>query len=100
MLTPHEKSVVTLATIGALIALGKVLNTAEPITLKLIIGRVILGSAASMVAGVALVQFPDLHPVAINGLGAAFGIVGYQGVELWLRNRAQPRNGSKKNDTE
>ncbi|EPE2951276.1 phage holin family protein [Escherichia coli] len=100
MLTLHEKSVLTLAGIGALIALGKVLNTAEPITLRLIIGRVILGAAVSMVAGVALIQFPDLHPVAINGLGAAFGIAGYQAVELWLRNRAQSRNGSKTNDTE
>lgn len=99
MLSPHEKSVLTLAGIGALIGLGKVLNNAEPMTVKLVIGRVILGSAASMVAGVALIQFPDLHPVAINGLGAAFGIVGYQGVELWLRNRAQ-LNRSKKDDSE
>lgn len=101
MMTPEdEKSLLTLAGIGALIALGKVLSQAEPVTLKLFIGRVILGSATSMLASVALIQFPELHPMAICGLGTAFGIIGYQGVEMWLRNRAASLIRSKKNDSE
>ncbi|MEL0552956.1 phage holin family protein [Raoultella lignicola] len=83
----HEKKILTLALIGAAIAVGKVLSSSEPLTLRLFIGRIILGAGVSMIAGAALVQFPDLSPVAINGIGAALGIAGYQGVERWLRQR-------------
>ncbi|HFP9222668.1 TPA: phage holin family protein [Raoultella planticola] len=83
----HEKKILTLALIGAAIAIGKVLNSSEPLTLRLFIGRIILGAGVSMIAGAALVQFPDLSPVAINGIGAALGIAGYQVVERWLRQR-------------
>lgn len=100
MLTPHEKIMVTLAGIGGLIGLAKVLESTEPLTTRLIIGRVILGAAVSMCAGAALIQFPDMPPIAINGVGAALGIVGYQAVELWLRKRARLNSKGKKNDTE
>jgi len=83
----HEKKIVTLALIGAAIAVGKVLSSDEPLTPRLFFGRIILGAGVSMIAGVALVQFPDLSPVAINGIGAALGIAGYQVVERWLRQR-------------
>lgn len=83
----HEKSLYTLVLIGALIALGKVLASDEKITVRLIVGRVLLGAAISVAAGAALVQVPDMSPVAINGLGAAAGILGYQFLELWLRRR-------------
>lgn len=91
----HEKSLYTLIVIGALIAIGKVLTSNEPITLRLFVGRMILGSAVSLAAGGLLIQFPDISPVAINGVGAALGIAGYQAVEMWLRSRAAGKsNGS------
>ncbi|MFS7361458.1 holin [Rahnella inusitata] len=83
----HEKTLLQLLFIGGVIALGKVLASNEKITPRLIAGRVILGSAISVAAGAALVQFPDLSPVAINGLGSGLGILGYQFCELWLRRR-------------
>lgn len=46
--------------IGVLIVVGKVLAGGEPITPRLFIGRMLLGGFVSMVAGVVLVQFPDL----------------------------------------
>ncbi|HEI9850093.1 MULTISPECIES: phage holin family protein [Serratia] len=94
----HEKKILTLAAIGAVIALGQVLNSKDPITPRLMVGRIILGSAVSMVAGVALVQFPDLHPVAINGIGCALGIAGYQFVERWLRRRGNKWVQGEDND--
>ena len=54
----HEKSLYTLLIMGALIALGKVLASDEKITLRLLAGRVILGSAISVAACDSLVQFP------------------------------------------
>jgi len=83
----HEKSLFTLVLIGALIAIGRVLASDEKITVRLFVGRMILGSALSVAAGAALVQFPDISPLAINGVGALLGIAGYQACEVWIRNR-------------
>ncbi|MCQ8231117.1 phage holin family protein [Pectobacterium versatile] len=92
-----DKSILSLFLIGALIVVGKVLAGGEPVTLRLFIGRVLLGGFVSMVAGVALVQFPNLSPVAINGIGAALGIAGYQAIELLIKSQLDKR---KKTDDE
>ncbi|MFV7361050.1 phage holin family protein [Citrobacter portucalensis] len=84
----HEKSLYSLLAMGVLIAIGHVLSGNDPITLRHFIGRVILGSFVSVIAGVVLIQIPDASPLAIQGIGAALGIAGYQSVELWLRRRA------------
>ncbi|MCE9730642.1 phage holin family protein [Pectobacterium aroidearum] len=86
-----DKSILSLFLIGALIVVGKVLAGGEPVTLRLFIGRVLLGGFVSMVAGVALVQFPTLSPVAINGIGAALGIAGYQAIELLIKSQLDKR---------
>ncbi|MEN4819214.1 phage holin family protein [Pantoea agglomerans] len=83
----HEKTLLQLLVLGGIIALGKVLASNEKITPRLIAGRVILGSAISVAAGAALVQFPDMSPLAVNGVGAGLGILGYQFCEMWLRRR-------------
>ena len=84
----HEKSLLSLLLIGALIAIGKVLSGDDPITLRHFAWRVILGSFVSVMAGAVLIQIPNANPLAIQGVGAALGIAGYQAVELWLRRRA------------
>lgn len=83
----YEKGFITLAIMGAVIALGKMLTSNEPITARLILGRVIVGSALSLAAGVALYFVPDIHPLALAGIGSALGILGLNGVEVWLRKR-------------
>jgi hypothetical protein len=84
----HERSLWTLLIIGASIAVGKLLASPERLTLRLIIGRALLGSATSMIAGVALIQVPDISPLALCGIGCALGIVGAQYLELWFKKRA------------
>lgn len=97
----HEKSLYSLLIMGALIAVAKVLASDDPITLRLFISRVILGSFVSVIAGAVLIQIPEASPLAIQGLGAALGIAGYQAVEMWLRRRAAgKKNGSVTNDPE
>ena len=80
----HDKNLVWLAVLGLLIGLGKLLASDEELTWRLVIGRSILGSATSMIAGVALIQIPDLPLVAILGIGSALGISGAQVVEKLL----------------
>ncbi|WJV52943.1 phage holin family protein [Pectobacteriaceae bacterium CE90] len=93
-----DKSLISLFIIGVLIAVGKVLAGGESITFRLFVGRILLGGFVSMIAGVALVQFPDLSPLAINGIGAALGIAGYQTIELLIQRRA--RQMSDKTDSQ
>lgn len=84
----HEKGMLALLVVGAGIGLGKLLVSNEQITPRLAIGRAILGGATSTVAGVALMQFPNLPLPALVGIGAGLGILGAQYLEAWLKRRA------------
>ncbi|WP_047238154.1 holin [Chromobacterium subtsugae] len=85
----HEKGLVLLVCVGAAIGLGKLLVSNEQITLRLALGRSIMGSAASTVAGVVLMQVPDLPLPALMGIGSAAGILGAQYLEVWLKGRLE-----------
>jgi len=84
----HEKGLAYLLGLGALIGLGKLLASNEVITPRLAIGRAILGSATSTMAGVVLMQFPELPLPALIGIGAGLGILGAQYLEAWLKKKA------------
>jgi hypothetical protein len=86
-LQEYEKSIVSLTAVGAFIGLGKLLISSEKITFRVVVGRAILGSATSLLAGIVLYQVPNLHPMAILGLGSGRGIIGQQYLELLLRER-------------
>lgn len=92
----HEKSFYMLVLMGAVIALGKLLASSEPITPRLVIGRIILGSALTVAAGAALYFVPELPMLAVMGIGSAMGIAGQQGVEAWLRRRSGIIKGAGK----
>lgn len=88
-----EQSFWYLLIMGAAIGIGKLLVSNDPITLRLILGRALLGAATSMVAGVGLAQFPGLPPLALYGIGSALGIVGSQFLELWLKRWMNKHGG-------
>ncbi|WP_407860591.1 holin [Escherichia coli] len=96
MLQEHERTVITLGILGALAAAGKVLASAEPVTLRLFIGRTLLGGAFGVSATAILVQFPDASPLAIAGAGSALGIAGYQVFEIYLRYLRRKYGGKNK----
>lgn len=84
----HEKGVLYLLLIGAVIGVGKLLTSSDVLTPRLIIGRAILGSGTSMIAGVALMQFPTMPLPALVGIGSGLGIMGAQFIEAWLKRKA------------
>lgn len=84
-MTDHTKSIWILLMIGAAIAIGKLLTSNEVITARLAIGRIILGSATSLVAGMLLIQLPNVSPLAMIATGSALGIAGAQVVEAAAR---------------
>lgn len=84
----HEKGLLYLLLIGAAIGIGKLLTSSDVLTPRLIIGRAILGSGTSMIAGVALMQFPAMPLPALVGIGSGLGIMGAQFIEAWLKRKA------------
>ena len=81
----EDKTLLTLAIVGALIGLGKVLTSDEKLNAKMVVGRVILGAGVSMVAGAVLVEFPCLNNTALIGIASALGILGHTAVESMFR---------------
>lgn len=79
------KAIWLLILTGGMIALGKLLAGDEKLTVRLAVGRIILGSATSLVAGMLLLQIPHISPLALLGTGSALGIAGAQVVESMMR---------------
>lgn len=84
----HEKTFWSLLLLGALIAIGKVLSSDEPITPRLFIGRVILGTGTAMVAGAALIWVPGLPTLGVVGVGAAWASPATRPLSCGLNVRA------------
>ena len=97
----YMKSLVGLATMGALIGVAKLLVSSNEITLRVVLGRAILGSATSLLAGAVLIQLPDIPPLALLAVGSGIGIVGQQYIEQLLRRRVKDWvKGSDDKDSE
>lgn len=82
-----EKYAWILTSMGAIIGLGKLLVSTEELTVRLIIGRTILGAGSSLVAGVLILQIPDVDPLALVGVGSTLGILGSSVIEAYLKSK-------------
>jgi hypothetical protein len=80
-LDSNDKTLLTLAGVGAAMAFGKLLAGGERVTLRLIVGRLIIGAGLSMAAATALMMIPNVSPAALIGLGSALGILGQSFLE-------------------
>ena len=95
----HERTIITLGILGGIAAASRVLAGAEPITLRLFVGRTLLGSALGVSAAALLVRCPNLDSLAIAGAGTAMGVADYQIVEIFLRHMRR-KLGEKENKEE
>lgn len=89
----HEKSILMIIVIGGLIGMSRLLVSKEPLSARLVIGRTILGSATSLIAGVVLLQMPDISPLALVGLASALGILGSTFIEEYLKKNVDKWGG-------
>ncbi len=77
----NTQTLLTLAGVGAAMAFGKLLAGGERVTLRLLIGRLIIGAGLSTAAATALMMIPNVSPAALVGLGSALGILGQSFLE-------------------
>ena len=89
----HEKNLLLLIVIGASIGFAKLLVSDEKLTWRLAIGRTILGSATSTVAGAAVLQIPDINPLGLLAIASALGIMGSTFIENWLKTQSMKWGG-------
>jgi len=80
-LNAHEKELLTLVVLGAVIGLGKLLVGGERLTVRILLGRMIIGAALSSSAGAVLIMFKELEPTALIGVASAIGILGQSVLE-------------------
>jgi hypothetical protein len=72
------------AGVGVLIALGQILQTKDPITWKVAIGRCITTGGIALVAGATLTLFPGIPFIAQIGIAAMLASLGNSGLELLI----------------
>lgn len=76
---------ITVAAIGAIAGLGKLLISNEPITIRLAVGRAISSSLLGVSAGTVMVWIPDISYTALVGLSAALASLGTSAIERLLQ---------------
>lgn len=90
----HDRTLLMLLLVGALVAVGKALAAAEPITWRAFIGRAIVGGTTAMVAGFALAIWPDLPAPALYGLASLAGHIGAEGLMKVAGDYLNRKSGS------
>lgn len=70
--------------IGVAIAAGQILQSKDPITWRVALGRCITTGGIALVAGSALALFPELPFIAMCGIAAMLASLGNSGLEMFL----------------
>lgn len=95
----NENEVFTIAAIvagvGAIIGIGKLLQSTENLTPRLIAGRAITTAALALVAFAILAWLPDLPAEAMVGFSALIASLGEQSVEKMINRYTQQGIGDK-----
>ena len=71
--------------IGILTALGQLLGSKEDLTWRLVIGRCLSTAGIASAAGVVLLVFPAIPPIAQIGVAAALASLGTSGLERLIQ---------------
>lgn len=82
-----------LAAIGAAIGVGKLLASAEPLTVRLVAGRALVHAGLGAAAGAVTLMFPTADPIATYGIAAGIASLGNSALEVILQSRFGKRDG-------
>lgn len=90
MIDPKEHPLqffLSLAAVGAVFAIGKMLNSTEKLTARIVVGRAVVNACLAASAGAASVFFPDASPLVMYGLAAALSSLGTSALEQLIRSK-------------
>lgn len=77
----ESKSVLGLILVGAAIGLGKLLNSPETLTVRIVAGRALTSGGIGLAAAACLAWLPDLNFYTQVGIAAALSSLGTSAVE-------------------
>jgi hypothetical protein len=80
-MNPETKLAVTLATLGAVVGIGKLLASTEKITARVVMARAIISGALGLCAAAASLMFPDISQNATIGVACVLSSLGSSAVE-------------------
>ena len=76
-----------LAAVGAVIGIGKLLQSDEPITLRLAVGRAIVTAGLAVSAFALLAFLPNASDMVIAGFAVLLASMGESAIERYIRDR-------------
>lgn len=71
---------------GLMIGLGQLLGSTQRLTWRIVIGRALSSVGLALTAGIALIQIPNIHIVALIGLSALVASLGTSAIERIIQH--------------
>jgi len=96
-MTDDEKLLVKIGLIGFMLGIAKLLAGDEAITWRKVIGRALLGTGSSLIAGLVMIPHPNASQLVVVGAAALLGILGHSFIEWIVINYIDKKN---KKDTD
>lgn len=90
MLNPQDQPegfLAVLAAIGAAIGLGKLLNSDEKLSVRLVLGRAAVNAGIGAAAGATSLMFPTAEPLVLYGVAAGLASLGTSALEAVVRKK-------------
>lgn len=91
-MTDDEKLLVKIGLIGFMLGIAKLLAGDEAITWRKVIGRALLGTGSSLIAGLVMIPHPNASQLVIVGAAALLGILGHSFIEWIVINYIDKKN--------
>lgn len=89
MASPHEhpeaSTLISLALVGAIIGLGKMLSSDEPVTLKKAVGHSIVSAGLGASASLLLLPLPDIPIPVLFGAACALASLGASTIAMLIQ---------------
>jgi len=92
-----EKLLIKIGLIGFMLGIAKLLAGDEAITWRKVIGRALLGTGSSLIAGLVMIPHPNASQLVVVGAAALLGILGHSFIEWIVINYIDKKN---KKDTD
>lgn len=84
-LSPLE-ALVGMTLTGLIIGLGQILGSTEKLTVRLVVGRALSSTGLALVAGLILIQIPNITLLPLIGLSALISSLGTSALERMLQH--------------
>ena len=96
-MTNEESLLVKIGLVGFILGIAKLLAGDEAITWRKVVGRSLLGTGSSLIAGLIMIPHPNAPQLVVVGAAALLGILGHSLIE-WVVITFIDKTGKKDKD--